>query len=94
MKIPYPNEDSDVLTAVLKPLHFQGRVFCDSEFTAPWALKQPASDCAHFHVFTRGGGWVKVEGYETQLPAAGRRSRYRSARQRTCPDRQSQGQTY
>lgn len=50
MKIPYPNEDSDVLTAVLKPLHFQGQVFCYSEFTAPWALKQPASGCAHFHL--------------------------------------------
>lgn len=70
MKIPYPNEETDVLTAVLKTLHFQGQVFCYSEFTAPWALKLPASDFAHFHVFTRGGGWVKVEGPDSHLPVS------------------------
>src|SRR5215470_662381 len=67
MKIPYPNEDPDVLTAVLKTLHFRGQVFCYSEFTAPWAVKLPASDFAHFHVFTRGAGWIKVEGSESLL---------------------------
>src|SRR6266498_1149730 len=70
MKIAYKDEDSDVLTDVLNTLHFRGQVFCYSEFTTPWALKLPASDFAHFHVFEHGEGWIKLEESESQISMA------------------------
>jgi len=68
MKFARTSEDSDVLTTVLNTLQFNGQVFCYSRFTAPWALKLPAGDFAHFHVCESGHGWIKVEGSELPIP--------------------------
>jgi AraC-like DNA-binding protein len=70
MKFAQISEDADVLTTVLNTLHFKGQVFCYSQFTAPWALKLPASDFAHFHVCESGQGWIKLEGTELPIPMA------------------------
>src|ERR1700730_4052156 len=70
MKLAYTNEGADVLTAVLNTLQFKSQIFCYSEFTAPWALKLPASDFAHFHVCERGQGWIKLEESESQISLA------------------------
>jgi AraC-like DNA-binding protein len=70
MKLGEINDDADLLTTVLNSLQFKGRVFCYSRFTAPWALKIPAGDLAHFHVCERGQGWIKVEGSEQQIRLA------------------------
>jgi AraC-like DNA-binding protein len=67
MKFAITDQDADVLTTVLNTLQFRGQVFCYSQFTAPWALKLPASDFAHFHVCERGQGWIKLEGSESQI---------------------------
>jgi len=61
MKIEYGDAVSDVLTTVLNTLQFQGKVFCYSKFTAPWAIRLKRKDYAHFHFFERGQGWVKLE---------------------------------
>jgi AraC-like DNA-binding protein len=61
MKIDYGDAVSDVLTTVLNPLQFKGKVFCYSKFTAPWAVKMERKDYAHFHFFERGHGWIELE---------------------------------
>jgi len=70
MKYISTNEGSDVLTAVLNPLQFKSQIFCYGEFTAPWAVKLPASDFAHFHVCERGQGWLKLAESESQISLA------------------------
>jgi AraC-like DNA-binding protein len=67
MKLAYTDEDPDVLTTVLNTLQFKGRVFCYGEFTAPWALRLPASDFAHFYICERGQGWIKLEESDSQI---------------------------
>ena len=69
MKIDYGDAVSDVLTTVLNALQFQGKVFCYTKLTAPWALRLKRKDYAHFHFFERGEGWVELEetGAETKL---------------------------
>jgi AraC-like DNA-binding protein len=64
MNLTETNDDADLLTTVLNSLQFKGRGLCYSEFTAPWALKLPASGFARFHVCERGQAWIKVEGVE------------------------------
>ncbi|HEV8136356.1 MAG TPA: AraC family transcriptional regulator [Pyrinomonadaceae bacterium] len=72
MKLAEIDKDADLLTTVLNALQFKGRCFCYSQFTAPWALKLPESDFAHFHVCERGQAWIEVEGVEqSALMAAG-----------------------
>jgi AraC-like DNA-binding protein len=69
MKIDYGDAVSDVLTTVLNALQFQGKVFCYTKLTAPWALRLKRKDYAHFHFFERGEGWVELEetGAETAV---------------------------
>jgi AraC-like DNA-binding protein len=67
MKLAEISDNADLLTTVLNSLQFKGRVFCYSRFTAPWALRLPASDFAHFHACERGQGWIKVDGSDQQL---------------------------
>jgi Cupin len=72
MKLAEIDKDADLLTTVLNVLQFKGRCFCYSQFTAPWALKLPESDFAHFHVCEGGQAWIEVEGVERPaLMAAG-----------------------
>ena len=61
MKFDYGNAVSDVLTDVLNALQFKGRVFCYGKFTSPWAIRMKSRNCAHFHFFERGQGWVELE---------------------------------
>jgi AraC-like DNA-binding protein len=70
MKLAELHDDADLLTTVLNSLQFKGRVFCYSQFTAPWALKLPAGEFAHFHVCKSGQGWIKVEGMDQQIQLA------------------------
>jgi hypothetical protein len=69
MKIDYRDPVSDVLTTVLNALQFQGKVFCYTKLTAPWALRLKRKDYVHFHFFERGQGWVELEetGAETAV---------------------------
>jgi len=69
MKIDYGDAVSDVLTTVLNALQFQGKVFCYTKLTAPWALRLKRKDYAHFHFFEHGQGWVELEetGAETEV---------------------------
>jgi len=61
VKVDSGDAVSDVLTDVLNTLQSKGRVFCYSKFTAPWAIRMKARNCAHFHFFERGQGWVELE---------------------------------
>jgi AraC-like DNA-binding protein len=67
MRIDFGDTAADVLTSVLNTLQFKGQVFCYGKFTAPWAIRMKRKQCAHFHVFERGQGWIELEdsGVET-----------------------------
>jgi Cupin len=64
MKIDYGDAVSDVLTTVLNALQFQGKVFCYTKLTAPWALRLKRKDYAHFHFFDRGLDKLGANGWE------------------------------
>jgi AraC-like DNA-binding protein len=68
MKIDYGDPLSDVLTTVLNALQFEGKVFCYTKLTAPWALRLKREAYAQFHFFERGEGWIELEetGAETK----------------------------
>jgi len=70
MKIDYANAVSDVLTTVLNALQFQGKVFCYTRFTEPWAIRLDRKEYAHFHFFERGQGWVELEETGAEIPVA------------------------
>jgi len=70
VKLDFGDAVSDVLTDVLNTLQFKGRVFCYSKFTAPWAIRMKARNCAHFHFFERGQGWVELEETRSETPIA------------------------
>ena len=71
MKINYGDPVSDVLTTVLDALQFQGKVFCYTKLTAPWALRLKRKDYVHFHFFERGEAWVELEETGAETPVAG-----------------------
>ncbi|MGH9160562.1 MAG: cupin domain-containing protein [Vicinamibacteraceae bacterium] len=48
------DDGPDLLSDVLVSLRVRGRVFCRSEFTAPWSIAFPRGRFAHFHVVQRG----------------------------------------
>ena len=48
------DDGPDLLSDVLVALRVRGRVFCRSEFTAPWSIAFPRGRFAHFHVVQRG----------------------------------------
>lgn len=52
----------DVLADVMRTLHFEGYVACQSTFGAPWGLGIPATDGASFHIVDRGGCLLELEG--------------------------------
>jgi AraC-like DNA-binding protein len=55
-------DTADVLTGVLGTLRLEGRVYCRTEFSAPWSVEFPPGDFAHFHAVERGGGWFRLKG--------------------------------
>ena len=61
MKFDFADAVSDVLTDVLNSLQFKGRVLCYSKFTAPWAVRLKVRNCAYFHFFECGQGWVELD---------------------------------
>ncbi len=63
-------EKADVLTDVLQTLQLRGRVFCCSELSAPWAMRLPTSDYAHFHVIERGSAWLQLADETQPRPLA------------------------
>jgi hypothetical protein len=40
----------------------QGRIFCRSEFSAPWAIGCSPGDFSHFHIIERGTCWLRLHG--------------------------------
>jgi AraC family transcriptional regulator, alkane utilization regulator len=70
MKIDYADAVSDVLTTVLNALQFQGRVFCYTKLSAPWALRLKRKEFAHFHFFESGEGWVVLEDTGAEIPVS------------------------
>jgi AraC-like DNA-binding protein len=48
------DDGPDLLSDVLVSLRIRGRVFCRSEFSAPWSIAFPKGPFAHFHVVQRG----------------------------------------
>jgi AraC-like DNA-binding protein len=68
--LSYSTGDDDVLGDVLGTLRLSGRLFCTSEFSAPWAMTLGEGDHAHFHVVERGGAWLRVEGEPTAVALA------------------------
>jgi AraC-like DNA-binding protein len=53
---------ADVLTEVLDSLRLKGRIFCRSEFSAPWAIAFTTGDFSHFHIIERGACWLRPGG--------------------------------
>jgi AraC-like DNA-binding protein len=47
-------QGKDDLSGVLKPVSIQGKIYCYSELSAPWALSFPKKDDALFHLFEKG----------------------------------------
>jgi len=70
MKIDYADAVSDVLTTVLNALQFEGKVFCYTKLSAPWAIRLKRKDFAHFHFFERGQGWVVLEETGAEIPVS------------------------
>jgi AraC-like DNA-binding protein len=63
-------EQADVLTDVLQTLQLRGRVFCCSALSAPWAMRLPTSEYAHFHVIERGSAWLQLSDEMQPRPLA------------------------
>jgi AraC-like DNA-binding protein len=61
----------DVLADVLRVTRVSGRVFCRSEFTAPWAIAFPAGKALAFHLVDRGSCWLRLAGDRRPLALAG-----------------------
>jgi AraC-like DNA-binding protein len=57
----------DVLSDVLGSLGLAGKVFCQSELTAPWSLALPAGTFAHFHYVERGVCHLRLEERQAEL---------------------------
>lgn len=53
---------TDVLADVLDSLTLKGRIFCRSDFSAPWAISFSARDFSHFHLIERGVCWLRLHG--------------------------------
>jgi len=41
-------------------LRLRGQVFCVSELSAPWSMRLPPGDLAHFHVIECGEAWLSL----------------------------------
>jgi len=62
-----PRSD-DPLGEALHFLRMSGVFYCRSEFSVPFALELPPfENCAMFHLFTDGEGWLEVDGVEPLL---------------------------
>src|SRR5262249_8089952 len=60
--------DSDVLSEVLHAFRLRGQVFCVCEFSAPWSLRVPAGDFAHFHIIERGAATLRMARERRPIP--------------------------
>src|SRR5215468_510318 len=60
--------DTDVLSEVLHAFRLRGQVFCVCEFSAPWSLRIPAGDLAHFHIIERGTATLRPPRQQSLMP--------------------------
>jgi len=68
---PRPGFVHDVLADVLSSIRLGGAIFCAMELRAPWSMELDPSPFAHFHVFERGGGYLKLGGTKKSVALAG-----------------------
>lgn len=61
MAVKFRARVGDVLADVLGTVGLTSRVFCASEFSAPWAMTLGESDYAHFHVVEHGEAWFRFD---------------------------------
>ncbi len=52
--------DLDPTAEVLHDLRLTGGFYCRSELTAPWGLRMPTWEGAHYHVVAEGSCWLRV----------------------------------
>lgn len=70
--VPDLSDRDDPLAQTLQRLHLTGVVYSQAELGAPWGLSVPAMPgCLMFHVFTRGEGWLVVDGQAPRLLRSG-----------------------
>ncbi|MGB1199338.1 MAG: AraC family transcriptional regulator [Thalassotalea sp.] len=50
----------DVLSDILQAIRLNASSYFCVEFSSPWGLDEPKTDCGTFHVVVRGSAWVKV----------------------------------
>lgn len=70
-KTAKPELVHDVLADVLSTIRLSGAIFCVTELSAPWSMELNASPFAHFHVFERGGGYIRLSETKRAIPFAG-----------------------
>jgi AraC-like DNA-binding protein len=61
----------DPAAEVLHDLRLAGSFYSRSELTAPWGLRMPRWDGAHYHVVAQGSCWVRMPGGPAQRLDAG-----------------------
>ncbi|MDB5998545.1 MAG: btr [Rhizobacter sp.] len=70
--IPVFADRQDPVAQTLHLLRMSGVVYCQSQLSAPWGLAMPPmAGCLMFHVFTSGGGWLRVDGEPARELRAG-----------------------
>ena len=70
MDFHYRNYRNDALSDVLNTLQVEGQLYCITELTAPWAIKEIAANQIFFYVIERGGGWIKLKSREKPFALA------------------------
>lgn len=64
-----PQQDNDLLAAVLERTGLQGRVYCRTSAPAPWGLHFAPRDGAVFHAIAAGTCWLRYGTQRVQLGA-------------------------
>lgn len=59
---------ADVLADVMDSLRVKGRVYCRSEFSAPWAIGFGGEALGHFHLIEDGSCWLRLDGQRDPIP--------------------------
>jgi len=70
-ELEYLNEDEDppidVLSDILRAIRLYGSSYFCVEFSAPWGLDEPKSECGTFHVVVRGSAWVTTSEHNSPI---------------------------
>ena len=70
MDAHYRNYRNDALSDVLDALQVEGQLYCITELTAPWAVREIAAAQIFFYVIERGGGWIKLKSADRSVRLA------------------------